>query len=51
MNGTSATDSDKTKWKHNDRSKDWGEGCRIPHEEPTYFHSVMYGRKKRDLFT
>jgi hypothetical protein len=51
MNGTSATAEDKESWNPNVKHKDWSEGCRIPHEEPTYFYSVMPRREKRALFT
>jgi hypothetical protein len=52
MNGTSETEADKAKWNPHDKRRDWSEGCRIPHEEPTYFYSVMPHREKREgLFT
>ena len=47
MHGTSATNADKERWNHNDRSKVWSEGCRIEHGEPTYFYSVMRRRENR----
>jgi hypothetical protein len=46
MNGTSATNADKESWKHYEKHHDWSEGCRIAHEEPTYYHSTIMRRRE-----
>lgn len=51
MNGTSTTDEDKEYWDYNDGCVDWSEGCRIDHEEPTHYYSIMRRREKRVIFT
>jgi hypothetical protein len=50
MNGTSATNADKESWKQDEKYRNWSEGCRIVHEEPTYFYSIMRRREKRVIF-
>jgi hypothetical protein len=50
MNETSATNADKRSWKQNERHRDWSEGCRVVHGEPTYFYSIMRRREERVIF-
>jgi hypothetical protein len=40
------SDEDDAYWNHNTR-KDWSMGCRVKHDEPTWYFSFM-GRRQKD---
>lgn len=47
MNGSKFDNKDTDYWHHADRFVKWDEGCRIRHDQPTWYFSFMGRRTKQ----